>query len=81
MQGAAAIASRRRPEGAVAVASTGVIGVPLPMGAVMTRDRRARRTRSRPDGDVDFAQAIQTTDAFDKRACARGRAAAAAPSA
>jgi glutamate N-acetyltransferase / amino-acid N-acetyltransferase len=67
MQGAAALASRC-PEGAVAVASTGVIGVPLPMGSVMTGIVRATHAL-RPDGEVEFAQAIRTTDVLDKHAC------------
>ena len=32
------------------------------------RDRRAPPHELRPDGDVDFAEAIRTTDAFEKRA-------------
>ena len=67
MQGAAALASRC-PEGAVAVASTGVIGVPLPMGSVMTGIVRATHAL-RPDGEVEFAHAIRTTDVLDKHAC------------
>jgi glutamate N-acetyltransferase/amino-acid N-acetyltransferase len=53
---------------AVAVASTGVIGVPLPMEAVRGGIADASR-RLRPDGDGDFADAIRTTDAFQKRCC------------
>jgi glutamate N-acetyltransferase/amino-acid N-acetyltransferase len=67
MQGAAALASRC-PEGAVAVASTGVVGVPLPMGSVMTGIVRATHAL-RPDGEVEFAHAIRTTDVLDKHAC------------
>jgi glutamate N-acetyltransferase/amino-acid N-acetyltransferase len=67
MQGAAALASRC-PEGAVAVASTGVVGVPLPMGSVMTGIVRATHAL-RQDGEVEFAQAIRTTDVLDKHAC------------
>jgi glutamate N-acetyltransferase / amino-acid N-acetyltransferase len=66
MQGAAAMASGVRSESAVAVASTGVIGVPLPMNAVMRGIGSAAR-ELRPDGDADFAEAIRTTDAFPKR--------------
>jgi glutamate N-acetyltransferase/amino-acid N-acetyltransferase len=55
-------------EAAVAVASTGVIGVPLPMGAVMRGVAGAAR-ELRADGDADFADAIRTTDAFEKRCC------------
>jgi glutamate N-acetyltransferase/amino-acid N-acetyltransferase len=67
MQGAAALAGRC-PESAVAVASTGVIGVPLPVSSVMTGIVRATHAL-RPDGEVDFARAIRTTDALDKHAC------------
>jgi len=67
MQGAAALASRCS-ESAVAVASTGVIGVPLPVSSVITGIVRATHAL-RPDGEVDFAQAIRTTDSLDKHAC------------
>lgn len=67
MQGSAAMASGVREESAVAVASTGVIGVPLPMRAVIGGIAAAARGL-RPDGDGDFAEAIRTTDAFPKRA-------------
>jgi len=50
----------------VAVASTGVIGVPLPIDAV-TRGIRAAAEALAPDGDVDFAEALRTTDAYRKR--------------
>jgi glutamate N-acetyltransferase/amino-acid N-acetyltransferase len=66
MQGAAAIVSGT-PEGRVAVASTGVIGVPLPMHEI-TRGIMAASHSLAPAGDAAFAQAIQTTDAFEKRA-------------
>ncbi|MGO9903033.1 MAG: bifunctional glutamate N-acetyltransferase/amino-acid acetyltransferase ArgJ [Solirubrobacteraceae bacterium] len=65
MQGAAAIACGVS-ETAVAVASTGVIGVPLPMDAI-TRGTLAVAHALRADGDRDFAAAICTTDAFEKR--------------
>ena len=68
MQGAGAMASGVREEAAVAVASTGVIGVPLPMSAVMQGIAGAARGL-RQDGDEDFAEAIRTTDAYPKRAC------------
>jgi glutamate N-acetyltransferase/amino-acid N-acetyltransferase len=68
MQGAAAIAAGVGSEGAVAVASTGVIGVRLPMQAV-TNGILAAAHALRADGDGDFAEAIRTTDAFAKRAC------------
>lgn len=53
--------------GGVAVGSTGVIGVQLPVDRVLA-GLEAARERLRPDGDADFAAAIQTTDAFEKRA-------------
>jgi glutamate N-acetyltransferase/amino-acid N-acetyltransferase len=65
MQGASAMATGVREETAVAVASTGVIGVPLPMDAVIQGIAGAARAL-RPDGDGDFAQAIRTTDASAK---------------
>jgi glutamate N-acetyltransferase/amino-acid N-acetyltransferase len=68
MQSAAAIASGVGAESAVAVASTGVIGVPLPMDSVMRGIAEAGR-ELRPDGEIDFAEAILTTDAFQKRGC------------
>jgi glutamate N-acetyltransferase/amino-acid N-acetyltransferase len=68
MQGAAAIASGVGAESAVAVASTGVIGVPLPMGQVMQGIVAATHAL-RPDGEIDFARAIRTTDVLDKHAC------------
>ena len=67
MQGSAAMASGVRDESAVAVASTGVIGVPLPM-RVITPGIAAAARALRADGDEDFAQAIRTTDAYPKRA-------------
>jgi glutamate N-acetyltransferase/amino-acid N-acetyltransferase len=66
MQGSGAIASRVGTEDRVAVASTGVIGVPLPMHTV-TRGILAAARELRVDGDGDFAEAIRTTDAFAKR--------------
>jgi len=68
MQGAAAIACGVGAAGPVAVASTGVIGVPLPVDAVM-RGIAGAAHALRQDGDADFADAIRTTDAFAKRAC------------
>ena len=67
MQGAAALASRCS-EGEVAVVSTGVIGVPLPVSSVMTGIVRATHAL-RADGEVEFARAIRTTDSVDKHAC------------
>ncbi len=66
VQGAGAIASGVR-EDRVAVASTGVIGVPLDTQAMVSGLLQAAR-RLRADGDAEFAAAIMTTDAFEKRA-------------
>ncbi|HWK18235.1 MAG TPA: bifunctional glutamate N-acetyltransferase/amino-acid acetyltransferase ArgJ [Solirubrobacteraceae bacterium] len=66
MQGSGSIVAGVR-EDAVAVASTGVIGVPLPM-EVVTRGIAAASGALSPEGDVAFAEAIRTTDAFAKRA-------------
>jgi glutamate N-acetyltransferase/amino-acid N-acetyltransferase len=66
MQGAAAIAAGV-PHDRVAVASTGVIGVPLDTHAIVTGLAQAAG-RLRRDGDADFTAAIMTTDAFEKRA-------------
>jgi glutamate N-acetyltransferase/amino-acid N-acetyltransferase len=54
--------------GAVAVASTGVIGVPLPVDKIMRGIASAAHALRR-DGDGDFANAIRTTDARAKYAC------------
>jgi glutamate N-acetyltransferase/amino-acid N-acetyltransferase len=66
MQGAAAMAAGVEPD-QVAVASTGVIGVPLDSRAVVGGLARARG-ELRADGEADFTAAITTTDAFEKRA-------------
>jgi glutamate N-acetyltransferase / amino-acid N-acetyltransferase len=66
MQGAGAIAAAVEAD-RVAVASTGVIGVPLDAQAVVSGLARACG-ELRPDGDADFCAAIMTTDAFEKRA-------------
>ena len=66
MQGSGAMVARV-PEDQVAVASTGVIGVRLDPDTVM-RGLLAASRELRPDGDADFAQAIMTTDAYEKRA-------------
>jgi glutamate N-acetyltransferase/amino-acid N-acetyltransferase len=66
MQGAASLVARA-PEDRVAVASTGVIGVPLPMDRV-NRGIVAAAHALAPDGDAAFAAAIETTDALRKRA-------------
>jgi glutamate N-acetyltransferase / amino-acid N-acetyltransferase len=65
MQGAAAMAAGVH-EDRVAVASTGVIGVPLPMDGV-PRGILAARGDLGPRGDGAFWRAIATTDAFEKR--------------
>jgi glutamate N-acetyltransferase/amino-acid N-acetyltransferase len=66
MQGAGAMVAGVR-EDAVAIASTGVIGVPMPMDLV-TRGIAAASRELAADGDIAFAEAIRTTDAFAKRA-------------
>jgi glutamate N-acetyltransferase/amino-acid N-acetyltransferase len=64
MQGAAAMACGVR-EDQVAVASTGVIGVPLDAREVIKGIANAR-PQLRPEGAEDFSEAIRTTDAFAK---------------
>ncbi|HEY6398652.1 MAG TPA: bifunctional glutamate N-acetyltransferase/amino-acid acetyltransferase ArgJ [Solirubrobacteraceae bacterium] len=54
------------PADSVAVASTGVIGVPMPMGAV-TAGVEAAAGQLRAGGDRDFAAAIRTTDVLPKQ--------------
>ena len=66
-QGAAAIAAGV-DESAVALASTGGISQYLPVDA-MLKGILAAGGELRREGDADFQQAIQTTDAFEKRAC------------
>jgi glutamate N-acetyltransferase/amino-acid N-acetyltransferase len=66
MQGSGAIVSGVA-EDQVAVASTGVIGVPLPMPAVTAGILAAAHSLS-VDGAPAFAEAICTTDAFAKSA-------------
>jgi glutamate N-acetyltransferase / amino-acid N-acetyltransferase len=65
-QGAAAIAAGVEAA-EVALASTGAISHHLPVDAVLQGILKARERLSR-DGDASFQQAIQTTDAFEKRA-------------
>jgi glutamate N-acetyltransferase/amino-acid N-acetyltransferase len=65
MQGAAAMAAGVH-EDRVAVASTGVIGVPMPMAGI-TKGMLAARAELAPGGDAAFWRAIATTDAFEKR--------------
>jgi glutamate N-acetyltransferase/amino-acid N-acetyltransferase len=66
MQGATAMAAGVG-EDRVAVASTGVIGVPLDTDLVV-RGISAARGALAPDGDAAFGEAIRTTDAFPKQA-------------
>ena len=66
MQGAAAAAAGVEPT-QMAVGSTGVIGVPLPLDRILGGLERLRG-ELRPDGDGDLAEAIRTTDRFAKRA-------------
>jgi glutamate N-acetyltransferase/amino-acid N-acetyltransferase len=54
----------------VAVAETGVIGVPLEVDAVL-RGVRAAAERLSPTGGVEFSEAIMTTDRFPKRVTVR----------
>jgi glutamate N-acetyltransferase/amino-acid N-acetyltransferase len=63
-QGAAAMVSGMR-EDRVAVASTGVIGVPLNVDEII-RGLVQAREQLRPYGHADFGEAIRTTDAFPK---------------
>jgi glutamate N-acetyltransferase / amino-acid N-acetyltransferase len=56
--------------GAIGVASTGVIGVQLPVDRILD-GLPLLHEELRPDGDGDFAEAIRTTDAFPKRASLR----------
>ncbi len=65
MQGAGAMAAAVH-EDRVAVASTGVIGVPLPMDGMMRAILSAREQLDQ-GGDAAFWRAIATTDAFEKR--------------
>ena len=67
MQGAAALVCGVR-ENHVAVASTGVIGVELPMDRI-NRGILACAHALSADGATAFAEAIRTTDAIDKQAC------------
>jgi glutamate N-acetyltransferase/amino-acid N-acetyltransferase len=66
MQGAAAMCSGA-PTEAVAVCSTGVIGVQLD-GQTVIKGLLSARGELREDGALDFADAIKTTDAIDKQA-------------
>ena len=66
MQGAGAMAARVL-EDRVAVASTGVIGVPLDADKVIRGILQAHRELA-ADGDGAFGEAIRTTDAFPKNA-------------
>jgi glutamate N-acetyltransferase/amino-acid N-acetyltransferase len=66
-QGAAALAVGVSEE-EVALGSTGGISHHLPVERVL-RGILDASSRLRREGDADFQQAIQTTDAFEKRAC------------
>jgi glutamate N-acetyltransferase / amino-acid N-acetyltransferase len=66
MQGSGALVAGVR-EDQVAVCSTGVIGVPLPMHKITHGIVAAAHALS-GDGDSAFSAAIRTTDAFEKRA-------------
>ncbi|MFZ1997125.1 MAG: bifunctional glutamate N-acetyltransferase/amino-acid acetyltransferase ArgJ [Solirubrobacteraceae bacterium] len=66
MQGMGAMVAGVK-EDQVAVCSTGVIGVPLPMDKI-TKGILAIAHALTPDGDAAFSAAIRTTDAFEKRA-------------
>jgi glutamate N-acetyltransferase/amino-acid N-acetyltransferase len=65
-QGAAAAATGVDPS-EVVLASTGAISHFLPVDAVVKGILQAR-SRLRENGDAEFQRAIQTTDAFEKRA-------------
>ncbi len=65
-QGAAALALGVQPD-EVALGSTGGISWYLPVDAVL-KGILAASSQLRREGDADFQQAIQTTDAFEKRA-------------
>ncbi|MFQ5737025.1 MAG: bifunctional glutamate N-acetyltransferase/amino-acid acetyltransferase ArgJ [Thermodesulfobacteriota bacterium] len=58
--------------GSFLVSSTGVIGVPLPVDRVVS-GAGALAGAAHPGGLHDAAEAIMTTDAFPKKAIARGR--------
>jgi glutamate N-acetyltransferase/amino-acid N-acetyltransferase len=66
MQGAGAMVAGVS-EDRVAVASTGVIGVPLDVDKAIRGISDARRELA-PDGDAALGEAIRTTDALDKNA-------------
>jgi glutamate N-acetyltransferase / amino-acid N-acetyltransferase len=66
MQGMGALVAGVK-EDQVAVCSTGVIGVPLPMHNI-TQGIVAASHGLTADGDAAFSTAIRTTDAFEKRA-------------
>jgi glutamate N-acetyltransferase/amino-acid N-acetyltransferase len=64
VQGAAAVVARAEPE-SVAVASTGVIGVPLPADKLVSGLRTASESLNE-EGARRFAESIMTTDALHK---------------
>ena len=78
-QGAAALAVGVEPA-EVALGSTGGISWYLPVDAVL-QGILAASGELRREGDADFQQAIQTTDAFEKRAYLEVELPSAAPSA
>jgi glutamate N-acetyltransferase / amino-acid N-acetyltransferase len=67
MQGAASMVSGV-PERQIAVCSTGVIGVPLPMDEINRGILGCAHALS-SEGGASFARAIRTTDALDKQVC------------
>ena len=69
MRDAAAKALGVEPR-SVAVAETGVIGVPMPISDVVDGIPRAAESLAE-DGGGEFAEAIMTTDAFPKRCTVR----------
>ncbi len=69
----AACAALGLPGNALLVGSTGVIGVPLPVGKIVAALPGLARRLS-PEGIVEAGEAIRTTDAFPKRGVRRLRA-------
>lgn len=68
----AACAAAGVPEGSLLVGSTGVIGVPLPVGKIVSA-LPGVASRLSPKGIVAAGEAIRTTDAFPKRGVRRVR--------
>jgi glutamate N-acetyltransferase / amino-acid N-acetyltransferase len=67
MQSDAAAVTGVEPANQVAVASTGVIGVPLPIEPI-SRGITGAAALLRADGEQEFAEAIRTTDTLPKHA-------------